>query len=50
MPVSDTLRNYVYDIYGTLSEFVPRYRPDLTVSTEKYDRLDALLFRYAFGQ
>lgn len=50
MPVSDTLRNYVYDIYGTLSEFVPRYRPDLTVSSEKYDRLDALLFRYAFGQ
>ncbi len=47
MPVPNTLRNYVYDIYGALSKFVPRYRPSLPASSEKYDCLDALLFRYA---
>lgn len=47
MPVSATLREYAYAIYGMLSEFVPRYRPMLTDSSERYDRLDALLFKYA---
>lgn len=47
MPVSATLREYAYAIYGMLSEFVPRYRPMLTASSERYDRLDALLFKYA---
>lgn len=47
MPVSESLREYAYTIYGALSKFVPRYRPTLTTSSEKYDRIDAMLFKYA---
>jgi len=50
MPVSKTLRDYFYEIYRGLSEFVPQYRPTLTASSERYDRLDAMLFKYASKQ
>lgn len=47
MPISEPLREYAYGIYGALSEFVPRYRPALTALPDKYERLDAMLFKYA---